>query len=69
MMTITRRDPFTGELNAEVLPITQDMYDAWQGGAKIQDAMSHLSVDQREFMISGVPVGKWDEYMGAPDDS
>ncbi len=43
------------------LPITVDQYRAWKQGALIQDAMPNLDADQREFLISGLLPGEFEE--------
>ena len=53
-MIITRTSHLTGNTNVMELPITQSQLDAWVDGELIQNVMSHLSVDEREFIISGV---------------
>lgn len=63
-MRITMRDPFTGQFHTEDLPMTVAELSQWKAGGLIQNVCPHLSLDQREFLISGVPIGKWDEYMG-----
>ncbi len=64
-MRITKRDPFTGNLNTEEIDMDQEQFDAWQAGALIQNVAPHLDTDTREFLISGIPIGKFDEYVPA----
>lgn len=63
-MKITKRDPFTGEINTVDIPISAGQYEAWAAGTSIQNAAPQLSADHREFIISGIPPGKWGEYVG-----
>jgi hypothetical protein len=46
------------------LPITQSQLDAWVDGELIQNVMPHLSVDEREFIISGVTPAEWNSMFG-----
>jgi hypothetical protein len=43
-----------------------DVYkrQAWEDGQLIQYAMPHLTVSEREFLISGVTDEEWAEMMG-----
>lgn len=61
MIKITKNDPFTGKDNTYDLDITEDQYNRWQAGEHIQNVMPNLSADEREFLISGMPIGKFDE--------
>lgn len=45
-----------------------DGINAWYNGAYIQNAMPELSVDQREFLISGISPEGWKEYFGEDFD-
>lgn len=52
-MIIVRKSPVTGKMNYRDIDITFEQYDAWSNGELIQDAMPHLSVEDREFIVSG----------------
>ena len=66
-MKITRKDPFTGEFNTLDLKVTPTQLARWESGAKAQDVFIFLNADEREFIISGIPPGKWGEYLGAEE--
>lgn len=36
----------------------------WRSGAYIQDAMPHVSAEDREFLISGITPTYWNEVFG-----
>jgi hypothetical protein len=61
-MLIKRQSIFSAITRVRDLPITQEQYDAWAGGALIQEAMPHLSADDREFLMTGSTPEEWDEY-------
>lgn len=63
-MQITRKSMLTGVNRTIDMPITEQQYDAWMGGTLIQYAMPHLTVGEREFLISGITDEEWAEYMG-----
>ena len=58
-MKITKKSLITGIVRTVEMDITQDQFDQWQDGALIQVAMPHLSIDEREFLISGTTPDEW----------
>ena len=64
MKTITRTDPFTGDVNSLDLDVTQEQLDLWKSGGLIQDVMPNLNADDREFIVSGITIGSWDNLFG-----
>lgn len=58
-MQITRTNPFTGKTNTREIDVTEDQLEAWYNGQLIQEAMPHLSADDREFIKTG--IDNWDE--------
>jgi hypothetical protein len=54
----------TGKENALDLEVTaEEMYN-WQNGMVAQRAFPNLNADEREYIISGIPPGKWETYLG-----
>jgi len=64
MMLITRKSLISGNINTMSLPITEEQYTAWEQGTLVQDAMPHLSPDEREFVMSGITPEEWAETFG-----
>ena len=60
-MIVTRKNIFTGRERSLDLDITQEQVNRWQGGEKIQDVFPHLSVDEREFLMTGIIGEEWNE--------
>jgi len=58
-MIITRTSAFTGKTNQMDLDITEEQIARWQGGEYIQVAMPHLTVDEREFLMTGTTPEEW----------
>lgn len=58
-MEITRKDPMTGKWNTMDIDVTQQQLDAWRSGKLIQDAMPHLSPDERDFIMAGYAAESW----------
>ena len=68
MMKVTRRSPLTGVLNTLELNIDQYGYDAWKKGALIQDVFPNLTVDEREFILSGLLPNEWEELFSEDEE-
>ena len=60
-MIVTRKNIFTGRVRSLDLDITQEQVNRWQGGEKIQNVFPHLSVDEREFLMTGIIGEEWNE--------
>ena len=59
-MRIIRTSRLTGKTTHWDMPITQAQLDAWVDGELIQNAMPHLTADQREFMLTGITPAEWE---------
>jgi hypothetical protein len=46
------------------LPITEEQYTAWEQGTLVQNAMPHLSPDEREFIMTGITPEEWADNFG-----
>jgi|TARA_R110000803_G_scaffold187659_1_gene249999 hypothetical protein len=58
-MIITKKSILSGEVRSLDLNITQSQIDLWKGGMVIQKAMPKLSVDEREFVMTGIIPEEW----------
>ena len=63
-MKVSRRSPFTGNMNTRDVPCEQWQYDKWCAGCLIQDAMPDMSADDREFLITGYTPEDWEKMFG-----
>ena len=63
-MLITRKSLISGNINTMSLPITEEQYNAWEQGTLVQDAMPHLSPDEREFVMTGITPEEWADNFG-----
>ena len=61
--SFTCKSPHSGRINTMTLPVTKAQYEAWQSGTLIQDAMPHLTADEREFIITGLTAQDWEDMM------
>ena len=58
-----RKSPLSGVTNVRLLPVSETDIEQWTTRNCIQQAMPHLSADDREFLISGTLPGEWDAAM------
>tara|TARA_Y100001972_G_C7591339_1_gene296390 strand:- start:712 stop:930 length:219 start_codon:yes stop_codon:yes gene_type:complete len=59
---IEKQSPLTGKINIMEIEMNPEDYVRWQNTAvNIQDALPYLSVDEREFLISGVSPDDWEQ--------
>jgi hypothetical protein len=66
-MLVTRTSSYSGIEHSLEIDVTPEQMDAWHNGALIQVAMPHLSVDDREFIMTGTTKEEWDEALGGED--
>lgn len=59
-MTITRKSPLTGITRTKEIDATIEQILAWEEGELIQNAMPHLSADDREFIKTGIDGEEFD---------
>jgi hypothetical protein len=60
-MLIKRVCSFSGEVKRQYIAVTQDQLDDWLSGVLIQNAMPHLTADEREFIMTGITPDVWKE--------
>jgi len=61
-MIVRRPNIFTGKVRELELDITQEQVNRWQEGELIQNVFPHLSIDEREFLQTGIIGEEWEEY-------
>ena len=59
-MLITKTSPFSGNTNVMEIDVTQEQIALWESGTLIQNAMPHLTPDEREFIMTGITPAEWD---------
>ena len=62
-MIITKTSPMTGMINTMEVSVTEVQIMQWQRGMLIQDAMPDLSVDEREFIMTGMTPADWEKML------
>ncbi len=63
-MLIQRRSILTGKVRTRDIPVSEEQFSSWKDGVLIQDAMPHLSDEEREFILSGITSQEWDDEYG-----
>ena len=58
-MLITRLSPFSNKENSMEIEVTQEQIALWESGTLIQNAMPHLTPDEREFIMTGITPDEW----------
>ena len=61
-MLITRTSILSGKTRTKQINVNQSQIDKWVAGMLIQDAMPNVSVDEREFIMTGSTPEEWDLY-------
>ena len=69
LVRVTKTSILSGLAHSMDLPVRQGQIDRWLGGELIQDVMPHLSLDQREFLMSGITPDEWDEAFGTANSA
>ena len=59
-MQITRHSGLTGVVHTREIDVEREQVEAWEGGMLIQEAMPHVSKDDREFIMSGITPEEWE---------
>lgn len=63
-MKIVRKSPFSGKVNEMEIDVTKEQLQQWKSGEKIQNVMSHLTPDEREFIMTGITPEEWAATFG-----
>ena len=67
MITITKVSPISGKSNTMALDITEEQMKRWAEGELIQKVMSHLTADEREFLITGITSKEWEDNINVEE--
>ena len=59
-MKITKTSILSGKTRTKEINVNQSQIDRWVAGMLIQDAMPNVSVDEREFIMTGSTPEEWD---------
>lgn len=62
-IAVTTTSLISGNANTMELPVTLEQFVEWRDGdALIQDAMRSLTVEQREFLLTGMTPEEQEEF-------
>ena len=64
-MKITRTSTLTGKEHTRDIDVTEAQLALWKNGTLTQEAMPGLSVDDREFLKTGITPEEWTEHFDA----
>ena len=67
-MEITRTSIYSGITTTNSINVTSEQLKAWRDGELIQDAMPHLSNEEREFIKSGLTADEWDSIFANDEE-
>ena len=59
-MIVKVRHILTGEMVSKDIDVTDDQLAHWDSRELIQNAIPHLSADDREFLLTGMTPDEWD---------
>jgi hypothetical protein len=60
-MIVQRRSIITGKVNTMNIDCTEEQLNRHKMGELVQDVFPNLSVEEREFLISGVTPEEWND--------
>ena len=64
-MEITTTSSVTGNINTMFINITKEELSHYtKSGLCIQDALPHLTAEEREFLMTGITPAEWNELFG-----
>lgn len=67
-MLIKRFNPIKNKDVEMELDITPIQYLKWENGMLAQDAFPNLTPDEREFILTGLLPGEWEELLGEEEE-
>ena len=67
-MKLTKTSLLTGKTHTLEIDVTDEQLARWKSGVNIQDACSHLSSADREFIMTGITSEEWDLYTTDEDE-
>ena len=63
-MLVTKQSVVDRQFYTMDLPVTVEQLAAHANGALVQDVFPELTLDEREFLVSGMTPEKWNELFG-----
>jgi 7,8-dihydro-6-hydroxymethylpterin-pyrophosphokinase len=66
-MLITKTSILTGQTRTLDLDVTQEGLNRWKNGEHIQNVFPHLTVNEREFVMTGIFEDEWEAHFNDDD--
>jgi hypothetical protein len=60
IMVITKTSMISGLIHSMDIDVTEEQLTRWREGALIQDALGHLHIAEREFIMTGITAEEWE---------
>ena len=67
-MVVEMKSILSGKTSSMDLPVTDLQVNLWRSGMLIQNVMPDLSIEQREFLITGMTVEEQDAFFNREGD-
>ena len=67
-MKITKTSSLSGIERTMDLPITEEQLKNFEGGMTIENSIPNLTLQQQEFLITGVVKEEWEELFAGYDE-
>jgi hypothetical protein len=67
-MVVEMKSILSGKTSSMDLPVTDLQVNLWRSGMLIQNVMPDLSIEQREFLITGMTVEEQDAFFNKEED-
>lgn len=61
---VTKQSPISKTYHVVTMSLTDEQYSNWLGGELIQNALPHLTAEEREFLMTGITPDEWNEAFG-----
>jgi hypothetical protein len=68
-MFITRKSLSSGIIRSIDLPVSVEQMEAYDEGGEIEKVFPNLSLQQKEFIMSGMSSDEYSEIFGVTDNS
>ena len=65
---VVRTSPITGVVRRQCIIYDPLDHASWIAGELIQSALSYLTVDEREFLMTGISPEEWEESFGEDEE-
>ena len=68
IMKVTKKSTLSGKISTMELDVTKEQLSLYEGGELVQNVFPDLSINEREFLISGITPDEWDGVFGYEEE-